>query len=681
MKTNFRQSLIQTCLLAAVMLALPDVAQAQFNYTSTNGTITITKYTGPGGAVTIPATINGLAVTCIGDSAFYECYSLTNVTIPDSVANIGIEAFDGCLNLTNITIPNSVTSIGGGAFANCSAAAGAAIGNSVTNIGDFVFDACTKLTAITMDTNNPAYSSADGVLFDKGQTSLVEYPGGKGGNYMIPNSVTSIGKGAFEACWRLASVTIPDSVTVMGDSAFGDDLALTNVTIGDSLTNIGVGAFGNCESLALITVDTNNPVYSSVNGVLFDKHQITLILCPEGIFGSYTIPDTVTSISDYAFDRTGLASITIPNSVTNIGHYTFGESLSLTNVTIPNSVTSIEDAAFDYCFSLTSVTIPDSVVSIGDDAFFECSRLSSVTIPDSVTSIGDWAFLYCGLTNVTIGDGVTNIGIATFYECEGLTSVTIGNSVTSIEVYAFYLCTSLTKVTIPKSVTGIGGWAFVGCDSLTSIYFEGNAPAADETVFDTSDDFTYSAKAYYLPGTTGWADFSANTGIPAVPWLPLIQTGDGSLGVRTNQFGFNIAWTSGQTVVVEACTNLHNPVWSPVATNTLTSDSSYFSDPSGFILKTRESLIITPSPSDAYVFIDDNEGTIDDGIFIVRTVSWYDYPADRHGQGANLSFLDGHVEHKRWADPKLGNPPPGSAPRPGGDATDHDWLIDHSPTQ
>jgi hypothetical protein len=87
------------------------------------------------------------------------------------------------------------------------------------------------------------------------------------------------------------------------------------------------------------------------------------------------------------------------------------------------------------------------------------------------------------------------------------------------------------------------------------------------------------ARAYYLPGTTGWADFSANTGIPALPWLPLIQTSDAGLGVRTNQFGFNIAWASGQMVVVEACTNLANPVWSPVSTNTLTSSTSYFSDP------------------------------------------------------------------------------------------------------
>ena len=553
MKTNLKRSLILTCLLAAV-LALPAVVQAQFNYiTNADNTITITGYTGSAGDVTIPDTINGYPVTSIGAGAFANCFAVTNV----------------------------------------------AIGIVVTNIGNWAFVACPRLIVITVDTNNPSYSSANGVLFDKSQTTLVEYPGGKGGNYTIPNSVNSIENSAFADCPFLAGVAIPDSVTGIGDSAFGDDLALTNVTIGDSLTNIGVGAFGNCESLIVITVATNNPVYSSVNGVLFNKSQTGLILFPEGISGSYTIPDSVTSISDYAFDRTGLASITIPDSVTNIGHHTFGNSLSLTNVTIPDSVTSLGDA-FQGCSSLTSVTIPDSVVSIGDDAFFGCYSLSSVTIPDSVTNIGDYAFSYCGLTNVTIGDGIAKIGIAAFYECEGLTSVTIGKSVTSIEYYAFYLCISLTKVTIGNSVTNIGDYAFAGCDSLTSVtigtsvtsierlafennslttvYFKGNAPVTYGSVFITSGGFVI-ATAYYLPGTTGWGDFSASTGVRAVPWNPLIQTGDARFGVRTNQFGFNINWASGQTVVVETCTNLTNPVWQPVQTNALISDSVYFNDP------------------------------------------------------------------------------------------------------
>ena len=212
---------------------------------------------------------------------------------------------------------------------------------------------------------------------------------------------------------------------------------------------------------------------------------------------------------------------------------------------------AVVQAQFTYTTSNGTITITGYTGSGGD-----------VTIPDTtnglpVTSIGDDAFAHCSsLTSVTIPNSVTSIGSNAFYSCYGLTSVTIGNSVTSI-----------------------GELAFADCSSLTNVYFKGNAPAADWTVFGTDATGNDGTTAYYLPGTTGWADFSANTGIPAVPWLPLIQTGDAGFGVRTNQFGFNIAWASGQTVVVEACTNLANPVWSPVATNTLTSDSSYFSDP------------------------------------------------------------------------------------------------------
>lgn len=111
------------------------------------------------------------------------------------------------------------------------------------------------------------------------------------------------------------------------------------------------------------------------------------------------------------------------------------------------------------------------------------------------------------------------------------------------------------------------------CISLTGVYSQGNAPSADSTVF-TGDN---NATVYYLPGTTNW--FSPFGGRPAVLWNPQPQTSDTSFGVRTNRFGFNINWASGQTVVVEACTNLANPAWSPVGTNTLTVGSSYFSEP------------------------------------------------------------------------------------------------------
>jgi len=134
-------------------------------------------------------------------------------------------------------------------------------------------------------------------------------------------------------------------------------------------------------------------------------------------------------------------------------------------------------------------------------------------------------------------------------------------------------CSNLTSVTISKSVTSIGSLAFGFCSSLRAVYSQGDAPRVGSSVFSGANNAT----GYYLPGTTGWSEVFGDR--PTALWLAQIQTTDASFGVRTNQFGFNIAWASGMTATVEAYTNLANPVWSPLQTNTLTSDSLYFSDP------------------------------------------------------------------------------------------------------
>ncbi|MBR5131295.1 MAG: leucine-rich repeat domain-containing protein [Alistipes sp.] len=161
----------------------------------------------------------------------------------------------------------------------------------------------------------------------------------------------------------------------------------------------------------------------------------------------------------------GLTKYTIPNSVTSIGEWAFSNCSSLKSITIPNSVTSIEYCAFKGCSSLTSITIPDSVTSIGDWAFHGCSSLKSITIPNSVTSIEYEAFDGCSsLKSITIPNSVTSIEIFAFSGCSNLTSITIPNSVTSIEYGAFWNCSSLTSITIPNSVTNIGNDAFKGCN-------------------------------------------------------------------------------------------------------------------------------------------------------------------------------------------------------------------------
>ncbi len=396
---------------------------------------------------------------------------------------------------------------------------------------------------------------------------------------VIPDSVTNIGDQAFYDCSGLTNVTFGDSVTRIGNYAFsglrgggisGDPTypsgsPLTTVTIPTSVTNIGVGAFEGCANLTAISVAPGNSAYSSVAGVLFNQNQTTLVEYPGGLGGSYAIPAGVTTIESNAFYySSGLASVTIPNSVISIGDSAFYECQALTNVTMAEGLASIGAFAFggglvmslvvptiQGC-PLTSITIPSSVTNIGPGAFAGCHSLTNVTIPNSVTSIEDYTFEVCYMTSLTIPDSVTNIGNRAFFLCQGLTSVTI-----------------------PASVTSIGDNAFESCYGLTNAYFLGNAPSTDSTVF-AYDSLT----AYYLPGTIGWPEFATNTGVPTALWtLPYPLVLNGTSGVQADQFGFTISWAANVPVVVEASTDLSKPIWTPIATNTLSGGISYFSDP------------------------------------------------------------------------------------------------------
>jgi uncharacterized repeat protein (TIGR02543 family) len=233
----------------------------------------------------------------------------------------------------------------------------------------------------------------------------------------IPNGVTSIGNYSFYNCNNITSVTIPNSVKSIGDSAFQYCQGLTNVYIPDSVTSIKDGAFRYCTLLTAINVDNNNDVYTSENGVLYNKNKTVLIQYPAGkTDNSFTIPNNVTNIGNYAFECTLFASINIPDSVESIGTWAFGYNDKLTSVTIPNNVTEIGGSAFQSCFGLISVTIGNRVTSIEGFAFSGCTALTSVIIPNSVQSIGLSAFQSCtSLATVTFEGTIPSSG---FYDDE-----------------------------------------------------------------------------------------------------------------------------------------------------------------------------------------------------------------------------------------------------------------------
>ncbi|MCU0782576.1 MAG: leucine-rich repeat protein [Verrucomicrobia bacterium] len=235
------KSQVATDTIPVTLTVLPPIP---FTFTTNDGTITITGYTGPGGAVNIPSTISDLPVSSIGSNAFYYCTSLTSVTIPNSVTSIGDFAFFNCYNMTNVTIPNNVTSIGKEAFAACEKLmTGVTIPNSVTNIGYKAFSSCASLSAITVYPLNYFYSSVDGVLFNKSTNALIQCPGGKAGSYTVPNGVTSIGDLAFSDCASLTSVTIPNSVTSIGGVAFYYCTGLTGVYFQGNAPSMGTYVF------------------------------------------------------------------------------------------------------------------------------------------------------------------------------------------------------------------------------------------------------------------------------------------------------------------------------------------------------------------------------------------------------------------------------------------------------
>jgi hypothetical protein len=267
---------------------------------------------------------------------FFACTQLTNVTIPNSVISIGNQAFYQC-PLLSIIIPASVTSISSAAFWYCS------------------------IKTITVDVNNPAFSSLDGVLFDKNRTVLITYPQGKTGSYTIPAGVASIGPVAFDNC-SLTTITIPNGVTNIGTEAFQYCLSLTNVTISGSVANIGNTAFDYCSSLSAVYFLGNRPVITA--DVLYGT-QATV----------YYLPGTIGWTSAFGYAKTALWN---PLAQTHDGKFgvrtnQFGFTISGTT-NIPIVIEASADLSNPAWVQLQSCTLTNGTVYFSDRQWTNYSR-------------------------------------------------------------------------------------------------------------------------------------------------------------------------------------------------------------------------------------------------------------------------------------------------------------------
>lgn len=346
-----------------------------FKYSVVNGSAVITGYTGNAKSLDVPEKIGGYTVTGVEANTFFYAKELESINFPSTVTTISPSVFQGYVNIKEITVNDA----------------------------------------------NKNYSSKDGVLFNKNQSTLLIYPkGNERTSYEIPNNVSVISSFAFYGAENLSEIVIPNSVKTIEYYAFESCTALTEIMLPASVSSIGDLAFYRCLSLKSISVDESNKTYSSENGLLFNKAKTDLILYPSALENTeYAVPASVKNIGAYAFDGvSNLADVTLPNNLVAIGSNAFKNCVSLSDISIPNSVKTIDSGAFHGCTALVSVKLPSSISKINDDTFFNCINLTDVTIPSTVVSIGSHAFENCqSIGIISIPESVKNIGDSAFAGC------------------------------------------------------------------------------------------------------------------------------------------------------------------------------------------------------------------------------------------------------------------------
>jgi len=427
----------------------------------------------------------------INDRAFDGAGDLRTITIPSSVIHIGDYAFNGCGNLTSVALPDATVALGEGAFASCGNLRNITIPAATEYIGKKAFESCSRMTAISVNPSNAVYSSIGGVLCNKDQTRLITFPRGKSGVYTVPDGIKHIGYRAFYRCDSLTQINLADTVETLGDEVFYKCYDLTRITFSSSVNTLGNFMFRECNALTSIDVDPANPLFSDIDGVLFNKEGTELMAFPPGRGGSYTVPDGVKTIGG---------------------------------------------GAFAYCDFVTSITLPSSVASLDREAFLECDRLAQLTLPGSLERLGgnlvDKSKSLKSISVNSPGSELASVDGVLFNSDktkllrfpEGRSGrYAIPEGTKTIDWHAFYQNENLTSVSLPSSLELMENNAFEKCTDLRTAIFLGNAPLLGGDAFkETANDFL----AYYLEGTFGYTSPTWN-GYPSdllyhprLSWLP-----------------------------------------------------------------------------------------------------------------------------------------------------------------
>ena len=384
---------------------------------------------------------------------------LEGVTLIDSYA------FSGCQSLSNITLPSSLLVLSSGAFADCNGLESIFLPKKVSAIGDYAFAGCDHLASIEVELGNPHFRSNDGVLFDFMQETLLRFPEGKKGEYVVPSQTKTIGRLAFDSCNGLTSIVFSENTKTVGELAFLRCASLASITLNegllivermafkecDALTSIVIPAsvsfldpqaFAYCEKLTSIQVKEDSRHFASVDGVVLNKEKSNLLLYPSAKEGAYNVPEGVTSIDQFAFFC---------------------------------------------CYKVTAITFSSTVSSFDDRAFVDCPNIVSIDVAkdnktySSVSGVlhskeGDEA-LYCpqGKQGAYVGpEGLKSISEEAFYDVKGLTSVTLPEGFLTIGDNAFMFCDRLASLSLPSSITSIGAGALEDCSALTNIVYAGS---------------------------------------------------------------------------------------------------------------------------------------------------------------------------------------------------------------